>query len=363
MQPLLIIRADANARIGTGHLMRCMALAQSWKTRGAAVTFVTCCESKSLRRRLSDEGIRVVTLEQYHPHQLDWEITSQVMRKSSAAWVVLDGYQFDLEYQNQVKKNGHRLLVIDDTAHLAHYCADIVLNQNIGADRVKYSHEPYTRMMLGSQYALLRSEFLTWRGWKRKIPNVAAKVLVTLGGADYHNATLQAINALKRVNCPDLEVKIVAGASNPNIEMLKGRIVNLHISLLPWNRGAEPNLWSFLEDTPKGVKIHYVDEGLDTGDVLAQKELFLNEDCETLATTYRKLSDAIVNLFDQQWPNILHGKVQGVGQPSGGSFHLLKDKKKFDYLLTEKGWDTPVLELVGKALKNFPMERKRNNGN
>ena len=56
---LVIIRADANTRIGTGHLMRCMAFAQSWKSRGAAVTFVSCCESKSLRKRLSDEGMQV----------------------------------------------------------------------------------------------------------------------------------------------------------------------------------------------------------------------------------------------------------------------------------------------------------------
>ena len=142
----------------------------------------------------------------------------------------------------------------------------------------------------------------------------------------------------------------------PVIDQLKGRIVNLHISLLPWNRGADPNLWSFLEDTPKGVTIHRVDEGLDTGDVLAQKELFFDKEFETLATTYKKLSDAIVNLFSQQWSNILHGNVQGIEQPSGGSFHLLKDKKRFEYLLAEKGWDTLVLELVGKALKNFPMK-------
>lgn len=53
---------------------------------------------------------------------------------------------------------------------------------------------------------------------------------------------------------------------------LPDRIVNLHISLLPWNRGADPNVWSFLEDTPKGVTIHYVDERVDTGDIIAQKE-------------------------------------------------------------------------------------------
>ena len=60
------------------------------------------------------------------------------------------------------------------------------------------------------------------------------------------------------------------------IECLEGKIINLHISYLPWNRGADPNLWSFLEDTPKGVSIHYVDPGMDTGDIIAQKEVIFD---------------------------------------------------------------------------------------
>ena len=55
--------------------------------------------------------------------------------------------------------------------------------------------------------------------------------------------------------------------------------INLHISLLPWNRGADPNLWSFLEDSPKGVTIHYLDYGIDTGDILAQQKVdYIPED-------------------------------------------------------------------------------------
>ena len=136
----------------------------------------------------------------------------------------------------------------------------------------------------------------------------------------------------------------------PVIEHLQGRIVNLHISLLPWNRGADPNLWSFLEDTPKGVTIHYVDEGLDTGDIIAQKELFFDEEYETLATTYEKLNDAIVELFREYWPKIMDGQVQRLKQPVSGSSHRLEDKRRFEHLLAERGWNTPVKELVAKAL-------------
>ena len=73
-------------------------------------------------------------------------------------------------------------------------------------------------------------------------------------------------------------------------------IINLHISLLPWNRGSDPNLWSFLEDTPKGVTIHHVDAGVDTGDIIFQKEVFFGPG-ETLSSSYQTLNTAIVHLF------------------------------------------------------------------
>jgi len=134
------------------------------------------------------------------------------------------------------------------------------------------------------------------------------------------------------------------------VDQLNEKIINLHISFLPWNRGADPNLWSFLEDTPKGVTIHYMDEGLDTGDIIAQKEVFFESEGETLATTYEKLNEEIIGLFAQHWPFIMRGDAKGQAQPQGGSFHRIRDKKKFEYLLLEKEWNTPVRELIGRAV-------------
>ncbi len=134
------------------------------------------------------------------------------------------------------------------------------------------------------------------------------------------------------------------------LDYFREKVINLHISLLPWNRGADPNLWSFLEDTPKGITIHYMDEGLDTGDIIAQKEVFFESEGETLATTYEKLNEEIAGVFAQHWPFIMRGDAKGQKQPQGGSFHRIKDKKKFEYLLLEKGWNTPVRELIGRAL-------------
>jgi len=139
------------------------------------------------------------------------------------------------------------------------------------------------------------------------------------------------------------------------LDYLREKVINLHISLLPLNRGADPNLWSFLEDTPKGVTIHYMDEGLDTGDIIAQKEVFFESEGETLATTYEKLNEEIAGVFAQHWPFIMRGDAKGQAQPQGGSFHRMKDKEEFEYLLLEKGWNTPARELIGRAL--LPSEK------
>lgn len=131
---------------------------------------------------------------------------------------------------------------------------------------------------------------------------------------------------------------------------MKDRIINLHISLLPWNRGSDPNLWSFLEDTPKGATIHHIDEQVDTGDIISQREVFFDSEVNTLVTTYRQLNEEILELFRQQWPTIMRGEAGRQKQPVGGSFHRARDKKKYEHLFIEKGWGTPVRELIGKAL-------------
>ncbi len=133
------------------------------------------------------------------------------------------------------------------------------------------------------------------------------------------------------------------------LEYLPDRVINLHISYLPWNRGADPNLWSFLEDTPKGVSIHYIDEGIDTGDIIAQKRVSLDENSETLATSYDKLEMGIIELFKETWPNIIINNVHRLKQRGAGSFHKTKDKSKHMNLLTD-GWNTEVKKLIGAAL-------------
>jgi methionyl-tRNA formyltransferase len=127
------------------------------------------------------------------------------------------------------------------------------------------------------------------------------------------------------------------------------RAINLHISMLPFNRGADPNLWSFLEKTPSGVSIHLLDKGVDTGDILFQKKIEFDVCKETLYSSYKTLSMEIENLFKENFSTIVSGKVNAVPQKGKATVHSMADKEPYLYLLT-KGWDTPVDNVWGKAL-------------
>jgi UDP-2,4-diacetamido-2,4,6-trideoxy-beta-L-altropyranose hydrolase len=221
MEEHLIIRVDANTRMGIGHLMRCLALAQAWKDVGGQVIFITACQSEELLQRLREERFDIHLLGRPYPDPSDWDRTKDVLASHPNAWVVLDGYHLDETYQQKVKEAGHRLLVIDDIAHLRHYYADIVLNQNLHAEQLHYSYEPYTRLLLGTRYVLLRREFLDWKDWKRGVPKVARRVLVTLGGSDSENHTLKVIKALQEVDVPGLEAIVVIGPNNPHTQELE----------------------------------------------------------------------------------------------------------------------------------------------
>lgn len=118
------------------------------------------------------------------------------------------------------------------------------------------------------------------------------------------------------------------------------RIVNLHIAYLPWNRGAAPNLWSILEDTPKGVSLHFIDSGLDTGALIAQRRVEPRAG-DTLATSYARLIQAVEALLAEVWLELRAGRIEGTPQPAGGTLHRLRDQAAVAPLLTN-GWDTPL---------------------
>lgn len=140
------------------------------------------------------------------------------------------------------------------------------------------------------------------------------------------------------------------------IEKYDNRIINLHISYLPWNKGADPNLWSFLEDTPKGVTIHLIDEGIDTGKILLQKKIKFDEEKETLKTSYDKLNSEIQDLFIKNWERIRIGDFNPLDQRGSGTIHYKKDFEQIKHLLEPYGWDIPVKLLKQRYQKYLSIQ-------
>jgi UDP-2,4-diacetamido-2,4,6-trideoxy-beta-L-altropyranose hydrolase len=158
-----------------------------------------------------------------HPVPSDLEQTLQTLKRHALrpCWLTLDGFHFTADYQKAIRENGHKLLVIDDMAHLEYYHADILLNQNIFASSLHYFCDQDTVKLLGCEYVLLRREFLRYKNWKREIPKRARKILVTMGGSDPDNVTLKVVRLLNSLNDPDLEVKVIAGPANQNVNSLE----------------------------------------------------------------------------------------------------------------------------------------------
>ena len=137
---------------------------------------------------------------------------------------------------------------------------------------------------------------------------------------------------------------------DPILSAYKGRIINQHISLLPYNRGADPNFWSIYDDTPKGVTIHLIDKGLDTGPILMQKRLELDPEM-TLRTSYQYLQDEMVKLWSVFWPAWCDRKIKPTEQCGEGTYHRSSDLDAIRGLLAIKGWDTPISEIREAGMK------------
>lgn len=108
------------------------------------------------------------------------------------------------------------------------------------------------------------------------------------------------------------------------IDALNGNVVNLHNSYLPWNRGADPNIWSMIDGTPRGVTLHYVDEKLDKGNIIAQKFVTDSED-ETFESSYNNLDRAAKQLFKEAFRFYPYWREMQKITIGKGNYHSLKD--------------------------------------
>jgi UDP-2,4-diacetamido-2,4,6-trideoxy-beta-L-altropyranose hydrolase len=230
----LIIRTDASVAIGSGHAMRCLALAQAWRDVGGECIFMMAQFTPAVMRRLHGEKAETSEITVEPGSAEDARRTAGLARERDASWIAVDGYHFGVEYQRTLRDAGRKILLIDDQGNTEHYIADIVLNQNSHACEAMYAaRDPHTTLLLGSRYSMLRREFKAWQGSKRDVAGSARKVLVTMGGSDPDNVTSLVIRALGLVR-NELEVQIVAGGSNSHIAELERTISGTNARIQLW---------------------------------------------------------------------------------------------------------------------------------
>jgi len=255
----ITFRTDSSLQIGSGHIMRCLTLADELRQRGAEVTFVCREYPGNMIGLIETKGYPVVRLAQAEaeyaaapddlthaawlgvPWQQDASDTITAVRDARPQWLIIDHYALDHRWEELLRPHVGKIMVIDDLADRAHDC-ELLLDQNFGRTADAYGSlvPEGCNLLLGAQYALLRPEFAVLREYslnRRKNPSFN-QLLVTMGGVDKDNVTGDILNALKDCELPDnCRIKVVMGPTAPWLDS-----VSQQAKCLPWDVEVKINV-------------------------------------------------------------------------------------------------------------------------
>lgn len=253
-------RADASLQMGTGHVMRCLTLADALAAQGAECLFICREHQGNLIGQIRNKGYRVHTLpilppagvsslaikaasdEQSlaHSHWLgatqgeDADVCAAILAEVKPDWLIVDHYGLDACWELALKPHYRKLMVIDDLADRPHQC-DVLLDQTFGRDSKDYQGlvQVSSRLLCGSQYALLRPEFAALRDYslQRRANPQLCQLLITMGGVDNDNATGQILEALRGCPLPaQCQITVVMGATAPWLVEVRSQAQSM-----PWS--------------------------------------------------------------------------------------------------------------------------------
>jgi UDP-2,4-diacetamido-2,4,6-trideoxy-beta-L-altropyranose hydrolase len=225
LKKVILIRADASAAMGIGHLMRTIALGQMLQDAACEVHFATIAHNVGIIQRLQAEDFSVHLIRAPFSEGTDARSLARIVRGISASWIVVDGYHFSATYEKTVQEAvpSARILRIDDLPRI-HHSADVLLSQNFGAQNLTFSTEGSTQKLLGLEFLLLRREFKKARSEaNRSATHTPKRLLVTLGGGTPQGdiANLKIARALFDLDPSQLEVVYIAGRMSANKAELK----------------------------------------------------------------------------------------------------------------------------------------------
>ena len=238
----IIIRVDSSAQIGSGHLMRCLTLAEQ---RRQDVDNEIYFISRDLENNLSDlitrRGFSLKLLQRHEidlslkgyaawltvPQEVDAEETIKILKTlGTVDELIIDSYAIDINWEKLIRPYVKKIFVIDDLANRKHDC-DILLDQNFHED-IELAKERYLKLVpencelrIGLKYTLLRQEFYDAKKNLRHRDGSIKNILVFYGGSDLTNETMKALRALVKLNLKNVTVNVVVGGSNSQREMIE----------------------------------------------------------------------------------------------------------------------------------------------
>lgn len=258
----VVFRCDSSLRLGNGHVMRCLTLAEALRAQGACCRFVSRDAPGSLHDAMRKRGFGVALLPTQALSDADTDAALTIGAIGAIAaiggpridWLVLDHYALDARWARLLRPACRRLLVIDDLANRGQEC-DLLLDQNLGRQPADYAGlvPPTTRLLTGPHHALLRPAFAQLRppSLARRAHLKIEHLLISMGGVDAGNASgqvLQALQSLPAQAWPGLRrISVVLGPFAPGLASVRALA-----SALPWPTTVEvdpPHLAALMADS------------------------------------------------------------------------------------------------------------------
>ena len=250
INPSVVFRVDASLEIGTGHSMRCLTLAEALRKEGADVSFISRELPGNMIDSIESKGFSVTRLPapdgpipEGPPMHAPWagvewqrdaEETEDALEARTPDWLVVDHYAFDERWEKAVRREGVKIIVIDDLADRPHGC-DLLLDQNLGREATDYQSlvPEECKLLIGPRYALLRVEFAGKRSESliRRMNGELRHVLVSMGGIDKDNITVRVLKAVQQLEIhTDVRMTVVLGENTPWFEGVNEHAARLRVA-------------------------------------------------------------------------------------------------------------------------------------
>jgi UDP-2,4-diacetamido-2,4,6-trideoxy-beta-L-altropyranose hydrolase len=239
MKQRIVFRCDASMHFGSGHVMRCLTLANLLRENGADVLFICREHNGHLIDLIKSKGYDSLRLpirsaaDDGEAKYINWlgatvkedveESINALKSIGQVDWLVVDHYALDAKWENSMRAYTERIMVIDDLANRTHDC-DLLLDQNLQLKNTERRYEGLLpkecKKLIGPKYALLRPEFELARNTKTIHQNSVKRIFVFFGGNDVTNETAKVLQAIKQLNRSDLAIDVVIGASKVYYDLL-----------------------------------------------------------------------------------------------------------------------------------------------